>query len=126
VNGLMSAFGYDHVLEPQQHVMTVWPAGAPAGANQIAYNSPYAFNFVFVEVVPPNVPGSLPVFPFSLLCFPDIYTPSLIPHVPALGQFGNFPMVAIPPLWSGKVLYQSVGFGGSGFELSTPTVIDVQ
>jgi hypothetical protein len=35
-------------------------------------------------------------------------------------------MVAIPANWQGKVLYQSIGFGGSGFELSTPVVIDVQ
>ncbi len=33
--------------------------------------------------------------------------------------------VAIPPAFSGKILYQALGFGGSGFELSTPTVVDV-
>jgi hypothetical protein len=42
------------------------------------------------------------------------------------GNWGSFPMVAIPPLWQGKVLYQAMGFGGSGLELSTPTVVDVK
>lgn len=126
INGIVSTFAFDHVLEPQQHVMNVFPLGAPFGSTLVDYHSPYAFNFVFVEVVPPTVPGSLPAFPFSLLCFPDAYIPNLIPHVPAPGPWGSFPMVAIPPLWTGKVLFQSIGFGGSGFELSTPTVIDVQ
>jgi len=126
VNALMSAWTLDHVLEAQTPVMNVWPLGAPAAAMQIDYHSPYAFNFVFIEVVVPTVAPSLPAFPFSLLCFPDVYIPNLIPHLPAFGTFGTIPGVAIPPLWSGKVLFQSVGFGGSGFELSTPLVIDVQ
>lgn len=126
VNGIVSTFTCTHVLEPQQHVMSVFPFGAPFGANMVDYHSPYAFNFTFIEVVPPTVPGSFPAWPFSLLCFPDVYIPNLIPHVPAPGPWGSFPMVAIPPLWTGKVLFQSVGFGGSGLELSTPTVIDVQ
>jgi hypothetical protein len=30
----------------------------------------------------------------------------------------------IPPGFTGKLLFQSVGIGGSGLELSTPCVID--
>jgi hypothetical protein len=48
--------------------------------------------------------------------------------MPALapGGFGTFPMFFIPPNAMGKVLFQSLAFGGSGIELSTPAVIDVQ
>jgi hypothetical protein len=123
--GLMSTFTHRFVLEPQQPVQTV-PFGAPLGASMIDYGTPYAWNLALIELVPPTVPGSLPAFPFSLLCFPDLYAPSLLVHwFPLAGPWGSFPMVAIPPAFSGKVLYQAVGFGGSGFELSTPTVIDV-
>ena len=125
VNALAFTRTQRFVTEPQTPVVTA-PLGAPWGATQIDYRSPYAWNMAFIELVPATVPGSLPAFPFSLLCFPDLYTPSLFLHFwPAPGQWGSFPMVAIPPAFSGKVLYQMVGFGGSGLELSTPTVIDV-
>lgn len=125
VNALMSTWTTRFVTEPQTPVVTA-PGGAPFGATQINYRSPYALNIAFIELVPPTVPGSLPAFPFSLLCFPDIYVPNLIPHAwPLAGQWGSFGMAAIPPAFSGKVLFQMVGFGGSGLELSTPTVIDV-
>jgi hypothetical protein len=67
----------------------------------------------------------VPAFPFSLSCFPDLYTPTITPWLLVGPGFGSFPMVGIPPAWSGKVLYQGVGFGPGTFELSTPTVIDV-
>jgi hypothetical protein len=125
VNALAFTRTTRFVTEPQTPVVTA-PLGAPAGATQIDYRSPYAWNMVFIDLAPATVPGSLPAFPFSQLCFPDLYTPNLILHFwPAPGQWGSFPMVAIPPAFSGKVLYQMVGFGGSGLELSTPTVIDV-
>jgi hypothetical protein len=114
------------VLEPQQHVMNV-PTGAAQGANMIDLASPFFWNFVYIELVPATVPNSLPAFPFSLLCFPDWYFPSFgfWWPTPAPGGFGSFPMPAIPPAWSGKVLFQSFAFGGSGLELSTPCVVDV-
>ncbi len=125
VNALMSTFTERFVTEPVTPVVTA-PGGAPFGATQIHYRTPYAWNIAFIEIVPATVPGSLPAFPFSLLCFPDIYVPNLIPHAwPLAGQWGSFGMAAIPPAFSGKVLFQMVGFGGSGLELSTPTVIDV-
>ena len=126
VNALMTAWTLDHVLEAQTPVMNVFPFGSPAAAMQIDYHSPYLFNFVFIEIVPPTVAPSAPAFPFSLLCFPDIYIPNLFPHGPAIGPFGTFQGVPVPPLWQGKVLFQSVGWGGSGFELSTPVSIDIQ
>ena len=127
VNALMSTFTYRMVLEPQQHVLNVFPLGVPAGATMIDYATPWAWNLAFMEIVPPTVPTSLSAFPFSLLCFPDLYAPSLFIHAwPLPGNWGSFPMVAIPPLWQGKVLYQAMGFGGSGLELSTPTVVDVK
>jgi hypothetical protein len=127
VNAIASARVCHHVLEAQQPVLNVFPFGAPAGATMIDYGSQWAFNFALIEIVPPVVPGSLPAAPFSLLCFPDLYAPSVVVHAwPLFGTWGSFPMVAIPPGFMGKVLFQSVGFGGSGLELSTPTVIDVQ
>jgi hypothetical protein len=125
VNALAFTRTHRFVTQPQAPVVTA-PFGAPLGATQIDYRSPYPWNLALIELVPATVPGSLPAFPFSLLCFPDLYAPSLFVHFfPAPGQWGSFPMVAIPPAFSGKVLYQMVGFGGSGLELSTPTVIDV-
>ena len=106
--------------------MNVFPFGAPFGSNQIDYGSEWPVGIVFIELVPATVPGSFPAFPFSLLCFPDLYAPSLISWGPIFGPWGSFPTMAIPPMWTGKVLFQAVGLGGSGFELSTPTVIDVQ
>ena len=99
------------------------------GSTNIDAGSPFLFNFVFLEIVSPVVPASLPAFPFSQLFFPDIYVPSLLYYMmaPAAGGFGTFPMPAIPPMFAGKVLFQSVGLTTAGtFELSTPAVIDVQ
>lgn len=129
VNAICTARTCRYVLEPQQHVQAVFPAGAAFGATQIDIASPFLWNFVFIELVPPTVPTSLTVAPaFSPFCFPDLYTPSLFSHafVTAPTGWASFPMVGIPPLWTGKVLYQSVGFATGSLELSTPTVIDVQ
>ena len=125
VNAIAHTRSFRMALEPQQHVLNV-PFGAPAGATMIDYSSPWAFNLALIELVSPVVPGSISAFPFSQLCFPDLYAPSLLVHAwPLFGPFGSFPMVAIPPAFSGKILYQNLGFGGSGFELSTPAVVDV-
>jgi hypothetical protein len=128
VNAFTLAHANRYVLEPQNHVLPVFPAGAPAGSTTIDIGSPFAWNLVFMEIVPPTVPGSLPAFPFSQLFFPDLYTPSLFFYMPAAAPlgFGSFPMPAIPPLYTGKVLFQAVGFTAATIELSTPTVIDVQ
>ena len=115
-----------YVLEPQQHVMNVWPLGAPAGANNIDVGSPFLFNFIFLEIVAPPVPMS---FPGLGTMFPDIYVPSILYYMPAIaaGGFGTFPMPAIPPFFAGKVLFQSVALTPTGgIELSTPAVVDVQ
>jgi len=127
VNGLTMARACRNVLEPQQHVMNVFPGGAPAGANAIDYSSEFAFNMALIELAPPVVPLSFPAFPFSQLCFPDIYAPSLIIHAwPLPGPFGSYPVIAIPPLWTGKLLFQNIGFAPSSLELSTPAIVDVQ
>lgn len=123
VNALADTRTCRFVLEPQQHVMTV-PLGAPLGFNNIDYYCPFPIGLSFIQLTSPPVPFSVPAFPFSLNCFPDLYTTSLIPWQPIGPGFGSFPSVAIPPAWSGKVLYQAVGFGGS-WELSTPAVVDV-
>jgi len=125
VTGLAFTRTQGFVPRPQAPVV-VAPFGAPLGATQIDYRPPYAWKLAFLEPVTATVPGSVPAFPFSQLCFPDHHAPSLVLHAwPLPGQWGSFPMVAIPPAFSGKVLYQMLGFGGSGLELSTPTVIDV-
>lgn len=126
VNALCFTRTCRYVLEPQQHVMNVFPLGAPAGATSIDVGSPFLWNFIFVTIVPPTVPSSFPAFPFSQLCFPDFYPPNIYYlFTGAPGGFGTFPMFAIPPNTTGKVLFQSLAFG-SGIELSTPAVIDVQ
>ncbi len=128
INGLCWARTLRYAMEPQQHVLSAFPAGLPAGSTQIDITSPFAWNFVFVEFIPPTVATSVNVFPFSLLCFPDAYVPSLLFYMPTptVGGFATFPMFAVPPLTTGKVLFQSLAFGGSGLELSAPAIIDVQ
>ena len=125
VNALASSRGCRHVLEPQQHIMPVFPLGAPAGANMIDYHNPFVLSLILIELVPPTVPSSVPAFPFSPTCFPDLYAPTVTPWTSVTAGYGSFPMIGIPPGWMGKVLYQGVGFGAGTFELSTPAVIDV-
>jgi hypothetical protein len=126
VNALCSTRVCRFVLEPQQHVMNVFPVGAPMGANMIDYYNPFVLSLNLIQLVPPTVPGSVPGFPFSPTCFPDLYATMLISWTPVGPGYGSFPMVGIPPSFMGKVLYQGVGFGAGTFELSTPTVVDVQ
>jgi hypothetical protein len=128
VNSLCKVRTGRYVMEPQQHVMNVFPLGAPFGSTQIDMGSPFFFNFVFIELVSPFVPMSLPGFPFPQF-FPDIYIPSISFYLTATapGGFGSFPMPAIPPFFTGKVLFQSVVITTAGtFELSAPAVVDVQ
>ena len=80
----------------------VFPLGAPLVANMIDYNNPFVLSLILIEIVPPTVPNSVPAFPFSLSCFPDLYTPTITPWLPVGPDFGSFPMVGIPPAWSGK------------------------
>ena len=128
VNALCSVRSNRYVLEPQQHVLNVFPLGAPFGSTMIDIGSPFFFNFIFIELVSPFVPASIPGFPLPQF-FPDIYIPSINFYLTATapGGFGSFPMPAIPPLFTGKVLFQGVVLTTAGtFELSAPTVIDVQ
>ncbi len=123
VNGLALVAACRHVLEPQVHNLNYGGAGGP-GTSIDAY-SPFAFNVCWVELVPPTVPTSVTVAPFfSQWCFPDYYFPSLFVWTFYPAGFSTFPTMAIPPSFTGKVLFQGMGFGGSGFELSTPCVID--
>jgi hypothetical protein len=129
VNAFTLAHTNRYVLEPQNHVLNVFPGGAAAGSTMVDVGSPFPWNFIFIELVGPVVPTSLPAFPFSQQFFPDVYVPSLSFYLPTptIGGFATFPMPPIPPFWTGKVLFQSLAFGSSSnLELSTPTVIDVQ
>ena len=122
VNALAFSRGCRHVLEPQNPVVT---GPAPMGATQIDYYSPFVLGLVLVELAPPTVPGSVPAFGFSPTCFPDLYTPSIIPWVTVGPGYGSFPMLGIPAAFTGKVLFQNVGFSTGTFELSTPAIIDI-
>ncbi len=55
---------------------------------------------------------------------PAVRRAGVVPSAP--GGFGTFATPAIPPAWFGKILFQSLAFGGSGLELSTPCLIDAQ
>ncbi|MCA3010738.1 MAG: hypothetical protein INH34_20355 [Phycisphaerales bacterium] len=128
VNAFLLEHAERFVMEPQNPVMNVFPAGAPAGASQVHVGSPFPINLVFLEIVSPIVPGSAPAFPFSMMHFPDVYIPSLLFYTVATAPFGfgSVPTPAIPPGFTGKVLFQSVAFSSMSIELSTPAVIDVQ
>lgn len=126
VNAIAAVSTCRYVLEPQQHQLNYGGLGGPA--TSIAVGSPWLWNFVYIEIVPPTVPTSITVAPtFSAFCFPDWYFPSMNFWWPAAapGGFGTFPTPPIPVGFTGKLLFQSFAFGGSGIELSTPTVIDV-
>lgn len=127
VNALATTFTNRHVIEPQQHVQNLFPFGAPFGATQVDYYSPFALNLALIEFVFPPVPGSITVAPvWSPTCFPDLYAPTLnIYWFPVWGNFGSFPMPAIPGWFTGKLLFQNVGFGGT-FELSTPAIVEIK
>lgn len=123
VNGLALAAACRHVLEPQVHNLNYGGFGGPGTV--IDTYSPFAFNISWVEIVPATVPTSVTVAPFfSQLCFPDFYFPSFILWAPYGAGFSSFPTMAIPAGFTGKLLFQGLGFGGSGLELSTPCVID--
>lgn len=127
INAIASTSVCRYVLEPQQHVLTVFPFGAPVGSTAIDVGSPWLWNFMFVTFVPPTVPTSASFAPFSLFCFPDYYPTNIYwSPVTAPGGWGSIPMFAIPPNVTGHVLFQSLAFGGSGLELSTPAIIDVK
>jgi len=124
VNALASTRVCRHVTEPQQHVMNVFPLGAPFGANMVDYHNPLAIGWSLITFPVMPVPVSLPAGVFSPTCFPDYYP---LPNFwqPTTNGYGSIPTPAIPPAWSGKILIQNLGVG-PGFELSTPSVIDVQ
>jgi hypothetical protein len=128
VNAFVQDYTNRYVLEAASPVMSVFPAGAPAGAAQVAIGGPFAFHFVFLELVSPVVPASFPAAPFSQEFFPDLYAPSLLLYTVAAAPtgFATVPTPAIPPGFTGKVLFQSAGFSATSIELSTPAVIDVQ
>jgi len=120
VNAIANTRVCTHTLEPQQHVVF-----GPAPPVQVDYNNPFVLSLVLIELVPAFVPPSAPAFPFSPTCFPDLYAPSIIPWLPVGTGFGSFATPAFPPAFTGKVLFQGVGFSTGTFELSTPAVIDV-
>lgn len=123
VNGLAFASACRHVFEPQVHNLNYTGGGGPG--TSIDIYSPFALNISCVEFIPPTVPASLTVAPpFSLLCFPDLYAPSFNWWFPYPAGFSTMPTMAIPAGFTGKLLFQGIGIGGSGFELSTPCVID--
>jgi len=124
INAIASARVCRHVLEPQQHVVTA-PGGAPAGFTGIDYASDFPLNVVLIDLAPAGIAPSFPAAPFSPTCFPDLYAPSLIIHAVVPGTWGSVPMIGIPPLWSGKILFQSIGLGAPVFELSTPAIMDI-
>jgi hypothetical protein len=115
-----------YVLEADTPVMPVSATGAPAGASQIQYNSPFALNVMLVELVGPIVPHAIVGLPFSPTCFPDLYAPSILSYRLFPVGFGTVPMPALPIGFVGKVLFQSAGFGSGSLELSTPTIVDVK
>lgn len=124
-SGLALARACVHTLEPAQHVLPSTAAGYPFGATTIDYHNPFVLSLVLIELAPPAVAASVPAAPFSLQCFPDLYTPSLIGWMPVGPGFGSIPTPAIPPAWSGKLLFQGVGFATGTFELSTPAALEI-
>jgi hypothetical protein len=126
VNALAFATTNRFVLEPQAHQLNYGLLGGP-GTN-VHIGSDFPLVFTWIEFVSPLVPGSITVAPYvSPNCFPDYFFPSNLfwNFQTTTGGFGSFATPAIPLNWSGKMLFQSAAINGSSFELSTPTVIDV-
>lgn len=58
------------------------------------------------------------------MCCPDLYATPIIVLASVPMDCGCFPVIAIAPLWTGKVLFQRICSGASNLELSVPPVID--
>src|SRR5690606_32180757 len=50
VNALAATRACRHVLEPQQHVMSVFPGGAPLGSNMIDYYNPFVLSVNLIQL----------------------------------------------------------------------------
>lgn len=126
VNALAFASTKRFVLEPQQHQLNYGLLGGPA--TTVHVGSDFALALTWIEIVPPVVPGSIAVAPWlSPDCFPEYFFPSnLFWNTSATPTgFATFATPAIPVGFSGKLLFQSAALDGADFQLSTPTVIDV-
>lgn len=127
VNALLLTTTKRFVLEPDVHQQNYSLLGGPPTTVHIG--AEFVYVFTWVDLAPATVPTSFFIPPFSPNCFPDWYCPNLTLwqfHTPVTG-FASFATVPIPVGWSGKLLFQSIGFDAPGvdFEVSTPCVIDV-
>ncbi|MEC7584911.1 MAG: hypothetical protein VYE77_11385 [Planctomycetota bacterium] len=126
VNALVTAQVCTFVTE------TPTPQVAVSTAPQIHWHSPVSgmsLQMMLVSFVPSG-PGAVPVTaasPWGGDCYPDLYLGGGGPHVLGSafgsGEYGTWPLPAIP--FAADLLFQMLTLGGSGVELSTPTIIEV-
>lgn len=128
VNALTSARTIRYSMEPQVHVAINPPGGLPLGWQNVDISSPFPFNFILWTMGPWGANTVAQSFPLSMLCFPDFYPmPNLYTWAPTIGGFATWPMLAIPPGFTGNVVFQSLGFSSSGsIELSTPMMLEIR
>ncbi|MBK8097476.1 MAG: hypothetical protein IPK26_10230 [Planctomycetes bacterium] len=118
VNALTTSWTHLFVIEPVQHVI---PALTPVVMH---VNTPSPLTWLFCSFAPTGPGAIAPSTPFPNMHFPDLYI-----NTPLWwgGPFGpGFVSVPSPPIpWPCKLVWQAVALG-SGVELSTPAMVDVQ
>lgn len=130
VNAVVFGTTERFVLEPVTHQLNYGLLGGPP--TMLHLGGDFNFVFTWIDIVSATIPASFSAWPFSLNCFPDWYCPSNLLWnfgMPTNG-FHSFATANIPVGWSGKLLFQSVGFdsvttSNLQFEISTPCVLDV-
>lgn len=125
VNGLAFANTVRFVLEPETPHLQYGLLGGPP--TTIHMGADFTYAFTWCEIVPPVVATSFPLTFLSEHCFPDWYCPSAVLwwFSTAANGFASFPTPSIPVGWNGKLLFQSIGFYGPFYEISTPCVVEV-
>lgn len=114
------------VLEPAQHQLNY--GGAGGLPTMVHVGGEFDYIFTWIDVVPNTIAPSGAV-PSNL--FPDWYCLNLTlwDFGVTVNGFDSFAGPNIPVGWSGKLVFQSIGFDAASnsalFNVSTPCVIDV-
>ena len=126
VNALALGTTERFVLEPLAHQLNYGLGGGPGTTVHVGGEFDYVFTWV--DIVPNSFAPSITV---GNNFFPEWYCLGMLLWdfgVPASG-FHSFNTPTIPVQWSGKLIFQSLGFDVAStsllFDFSTPCVIDV-
>ncbi|MBL8750319.1 MAG: hypothetical protein JNK78_14230 [Planctomycetes bacterium] len=130
VNAITFTRSVRYSMEPQVHVATNPIGGLPFGWQNVDISSPFPFNIIVWTTAPVGVNTVAQSFanPFWMLTHPDFYPmPTIWTSCLTAGGFATWPMLALPPGFTGNVVFQAVGFSTFGsIEFSTPMTLEIQ